>query len=136
ISAIGTYNHLGEDAFITFRYVRNLASGVGFVYNPGEFVEGYSNFFWAILLLPFEAAGLNIHISARFISTLAIAVAAVGAWVAARKIMEEKTPAWLALWLPLAIAVEPLLRYHNDRGLETVFFAAMLALAIFSCASK
>ena len=38
---------LTDDAFIAFRYVRNLLEGHGLVFNPGERVEGYSNFLWA-----------------------------------------------------------------------------------------
>ena len=36
---------LCDDAFISFRYARNLARGDGLVFNPGESppVEGYSN---------------------------------------------------------------------------------------------
>ena len=29
-----------DDAYITFKYVRNLASGLGLTYNPGEHVLG------------------------------------------------------------------------------------------------
>jgi len=29
-----------DDAYITFRYARNLADGLGFVYNPGQQVLG------------------------------------------------------------------------------------------------
>ena len=32
---------LCDDAFISFRYARNLLEGHGLVFNPGEFVEGY-----------------------------------------------------------------------------------------------
>jgi hypothetical protein len=32
--------HVYDDAFITFRYARNLAMGYGFVYHPGEWVLG------------------------------------------------------------------------------------------------
>lgn len=32
-----------DDAYISFRYARNLARGVGLVYNPGTYVKGYSN---------------------------------------------------------------------------------------------
>ncbi len=35
-----------DDAFITFRYSRNLARGNGLVFNVGEPVEGYTNFLW------------------------------------------------------------------------------------------
>jgi hypothetical protein len=39
-----------DDAYITFRYARNLASGVGFVYNPGERVLGTTTPAYAVLL--------------------------------------------------------------------------------------
>ena len=39
-----------DDAFISFRYARNLATGVGLFWNPGETVEGYTNFLWTILI--------------------------------------------------------------------------------------
>lgn len=39
-----------DDAFISFRYAKNLNDGFGLVYNKGEFVEGFTNFLWTILL--------------------------------------------------------------------------------------
>ena len=39
-----------DDAFISFRYARNLLEGHGLVYNPGEYVESYSNFLWVLEL--------------------------------------------------------------------------------------
>ena len=41
---------LFDDAFISFRYARNLTEGQGLVFNPGERVEGYTNFLWTILI--------------------------------------------------------------------------------------
>src|SRR4029077_7827665 len=37
-----------EDSFITFRYARNLASGHGLVYNPGEHVMGFTSPLWTV----------------------------------------------------------------------------------------
>jgi len=39
-----------DDAFITFRYAKNLADGLGFVYNPGEHVYGTSSPGFALLM--------------------------------------------------------------------------------------
>src|SRR5690606_8741405 len=39
-----------DDAYITFRYARNIATGVGFVYNPGERVLGTTTPAYALLL--------------------------------------------------------------------------------------
>lgn len=41
---------MADDAFISLRYAKNLADGLGLVFNEGEFVEGYTNFLWTILL--------------------------------------------------------------------------------------
>jgi arabinofuranosyltransferase len=41
---------LCDDAFITFRFSRHLTNGIGPVYNIGERVEGYTNFFWMLLM--------------------------------------------------------------------------------------
>ncbi len=38
-----------DDAYISFRYARNLLRGEGLVYNAGERVEGYTNFLWTVL---------------------------------------------------------------------------------------
>jgi arabinofuranosyltransferase len=38
-----------DDAYISFRYARNLVDGNGLVFNPGDRVEGYTNFLWTIL---------------------------------------------------------------------------------------
>jgi len=37
-----------EDAYITFRYARNFASGFGLVFNPGEKVFGFSSPLWTL----------------------------------------------------------------------------------------
>ena len=39
-----------DDAFITYRYARNIADGEGFVYNPGERVQGTSTPLFTLLL--------------------------------------------------------------------------------------
>jgi hypothetical protein len=48
-----------DDAYISFRYARNLAEGHGLVYNPGEEpVQGYTNFLWVLLIALALAIGL------------------------------------------------------------------------------
>jgi hypothetical protein len=50
VNAIRTYGSFyHDDAFISLRYSRNWISGQGLVWNPGERVEGYSNFLFVFL---------------------------------------------------------------------------------------
>jgi arabinofuranosyltransferase len=39
-----------DDAFISFRYAQNWVRGHGLVWNPGDYVEGYTNFLWTVLM--------------------------------------------------------------------------------------
>ncbi|MEU5264891.1 hypothetical protein [Amycolatopsis sp. NPDC021455] len=61
-----------EDAFITFRYAQNIADGNGPVFNPGERVEGYTNFLWLVLIaLPRAAFGADVEAAAILFGVLA-----------------------------------------------------------------
>ncbi|MCB9763259.1 MAG: hypothetical protein H6739_26050 [Alphaproteobacteria bacterium] len=55
-----------DDAYITFRYARNLAEGHGAVWNPGEWVEGYTNFSLMFLL----AGGMALGVPPEVVSTV------------------------------------------------------------------
>lgn len=56
-----------DDAFISFRYAENWANGIGFVYNPGEYVEGYTSFLWVFLLACSHWIGLDTVIAAKIL---------------------------------------------------------------------
>ncbi len=51
-----------DDSYISFRYARNLARGLGLRYNLGVEppVEGYSNFLWTVIAAGFERAGADV----------------------------------------------------------------------------
>ncbi len=48
-----------DDAYITFRYARNVAAGVGFVYNPNQHVLGTTTPLWTLLLAVGDHLGLG-----------------------------------------------------------------------------
>lgn len=61
-----------DDAFISFRYARNLAQGLGLRYNLGEHipVEGYSSFLWVVICAVIEYLRLDVTFWAPFFSFL------------------------------------------------------------------
>jgi hypothetical protein len=70
---------LDDDAMISMRYARNLANGSGLVWNPGERVEGYTNFLWALFmalvhLFPIPAAKTSLVV---MLTNLVLAAATV-----------------------------------------------------------
>lgn len=91
-----------DDAYISFRYARNLVSGRGLVFNEGERVEGYTNFLWTLLMAPFEAAGADLVQVCDVIGPL-LAAALVVLVVRASRELDGPGPAlshlWGATWL-------------------------------------
>ena len=48
------WDHITDDAYITYRYVERISNGDGFTFNPGERVEGFSNPLWILILSAFK----------------------------------------------------------------------------------
>src|SRR4051812_31073218 len=51
------WHYVNDDAYITFRYSRFLATCHGPYFNLGEHVEGYTNFLLMLLLAPVFSIG-------------------------------------------------------------------------------
>jgi arabinofuranosyltransferase len=62
-----------DDAFISFRYAKNLVDGHGLVFNPGYKVEGYSNLSWVLLSALGQKLGIPALLFSRIAGTLSMA---------------------------------------------------------------
>ena len=118
---------LNDDSYISFRYAAHLANGLGLVWNPGERVEGYTNFLWVVIL----AAGMKLGAAPEVLSTsLGIAsgvgvLALVLRFQAARRSLTDPFA-----WLPLVLLVSSRsFTAWCTSGLETMFFTALLLAA-------
>jgi arabinofuranosyltransferase len=122
------YAFIGDDAFISFRYARNLVDGLGLVWNAGEAVEGYTNFLWVLTM----AAGMGVGIEPERLSvTLGIAsgiVVLVGVvWRNAGRYGWRQPLIWLA---PAALVSSRSFTAWSTGGLETQLFTCMIFLAL------
>jgi arabinofuranosyltransferase len=114
-----------DDAFISLRYAQNLVDGHGLVYNPGEYVEGYTNLSWTLLLAGLLAAGLDPVGGSTALGWVSLFALVLASWQLAR----SHHPGWWALIAPGLIALDGQVALEAIEGLETVFYAAVLALA-------
>ena len=122
------FDFICDDAYIAFRYARNLAEGRGLVFNAGESppVEGYTNLLWVLWLALIERAGLDQGLGARLtalacgLGLLALFLRACAAWGISRGARA------CAL---LVLAGFPPLAVWTTGGLEPVAFT----LACFGC---
>jgi arabinofuranosyltransferase len=124
------YRFLTDDAFISFRYARNLSHGHGLVFNPGfERVEGYSDFLWVIVLAILDRVGLAPEIASQalgLIATLVLALLVVGF---ARRNAPRPGDAWIAIVPVFLLAATRSVAVWATSGLETRFFEALIFAA-------
>ena len=123
---------LTDDAFISFRYVRNLLNGHGLVFNVGERVEGYSNFLWVLELAAiWGVLGIRPELVAPWLSVLFTAgTLALMLWWIARLpgLRMRGLVSWCALALVCSSATFAV--WTSAGGLETRQFTFFIVAAV------
>lgn len=121
-----------EDAYITFRYARNLAHGLGAVYNPGERVEGCTAFLQMIVLAPFALLKMNLALVSVAVSILGQSLVAVLGY---RKIRSTdasvRGETWAYFYWAMIVAGAPMVQWTVS-AMETMWFTAALVGAVFA----
>jgi arabinofuranosyltransferase len=121
------FDFVTDDAYISFRYARNLALHGQLVFNLGERVEGYTNFLWTVIL----AVGIKLGLGPVMLSRLlgvgfAIATLAVVVRMSLRLAGEERSR-W-HLVAPLVLAGMGAYACWATGGLETHLFTFLVTL--------
>jgi hypothetical protein len=118
------FPYTNDDAYISLRYARNWAQGSGPVYNPGERVEGYSNFLWVLLEYTIFLVDANAEVWIKIIGIFLAIVTILYTWFVPRiessarylagGLLVAQTSFWLWAWA----------------GLETPLYALLLLVAV------
>lgn len=105
-----------DDAYISFRYAENLLKGHGLVFNPGEYVEGYSNFLYTLLLLPGFLIGKDfVYPFSVVLNILLLSISLVMYWLYCRETWGQE----VANNGVLLLALNPWIWANASTGLET-----------------
>ena len=125
--AWSTRRYQFDDAYISYRYALNLAHGHGLVFNPGERVEGYSNFLWALILAAGARLGVAPHRLGPVLGVLAyLALSTIGWWILWVGLRDwTASRRWLASVLLLSLVTSRGVAASAGSGLETFFYAAL-----------
>ncbi len=126
-----------DDAFISYRYVKNYLDGVGLVYNPGERVEGYTNFFFIIILIFFSLFRLDFIIISKILGISCGIGTIIIAHLWASRIFERKwgTP-YPAVIVPVLLLCNSAFAYWAISGLETTVFAFLIMLGLYLLSTR
>ncbi len=112
-----------DDAYISFRYAQNAILGHGLVFNPGERVEGFTNFLWTALMIPLEGAGVDVGRASMILGVLfALGIL----WLVVRFGKMVDAPRGVASLALLLLAVDGSFTLWAVSGLETALFAFLV----------
>ena len=117
-----------DDAFISFRYARNLALGHGLAFNPTDWppVEGYSNLLWVLGAALFELIGLA---PATFMPVISAGCGAVLLLKTYRMLIEHLGVSQAWAWAgTLTLAASPAIGVWATSGLATMPAALLILL--------
>jgi hypothetical protein len=130
--------YVNDDAYITFRYSRALASGHGPYFNVGEHVEGYTNFLQMLLMSGVYLVGgeATVPVFAKALGIVSGAGALLIAAVLAAALSRSNpllAPLGLATGSLAAslVAIFPGFALNSASGLETSLFAMLIALGVW-----
>jgi len=144
-----------DDAYISFRYSRHLAAGLGLVFNAGERVEGYTNFLWVIIMALVHTLGMDMVLASKILGALAaLASLSVLLLMEKQSSRDELPPLFglsvlfmgasttLGVWSSSGLATAPFLLFslagihlllHDDeekrKNLRSMAAAALLAVS-------
>lgn len=118
-----------DDAYITFRYARNLAEGLGFVYNPGQAVLGTTTPLYTLLMaLAWWIGFHDLPLAALLLNAVADAGTTILLYGLGRRLAESRL---VAAGVGLAWAISPMSVTFAIGGMETspviLFLVASLA---------
>lgn len=110
-----------DDAYISFRYARNLMEGHGLVFNVGEKVEGYTNFLWTVLL----AAFIGLGAPPALIAVLGgLAFGGITLWLV-YWLGRQVGGSWVGAIAALFLALDGSFALWSVGGMETLMFTCL-----------
>lgn len=122
-----------DDAFISFRYARNLSRGMGLVFNSGEYVEGFTNMLWTLIMTPAIGLGFDPVIFSGVLGTGFYAGILIGFFY---YFMENENFDKKSIRFSMLIVVFPALAIHHhmqvfaSSGLETSLFVFLVFVGV------
>ena len=122
-----------DDAFISYRYARNLAAGHGLVFNPGEYVEGYTNLLWTLLIAAGMALGGDAPAIGHWFSVVFSAATLVTAYAYTMQLTGGRHRL-LALLTPAGLLASNAFVAWTTSGLETPLFTWLAICAAWALA--
>lgn len=113
-------DYVQDDVFITYVYARNLADGVGFVFNPGEAVQGTTTPLWTLIMAGVHLITSNLLHAGNLLSAVLLGLTGLLAFMLLGGRLAGAAAAGLIMTSPL---------HYASFGMETLLYCALLCAA-------
>lgn len=130
------FRFVQDDAFITYRYAWNMARGNGLVFNPGDHVEGYTNFLWTVIHVIPEKAGWDTPLFSQLLGIVLMVATVMVVLRMARILFASEG---FAMLVGIVVVANMTFLVYATGGLETMLQALTLsgsALALLPALSR
>jgi hypothetical protein len=127
-----------DDTYITLRYSRNLAEGLGPTFNAsGPRAEGYTTFLWMLVLAVPHRLGLDAALLAKAVGVAATfaTLGIAASWARAQHPERPEAATWAGVAAATCLAAIPATAVHAVSGMETALFTLLLTALLASCSS-
>lgn len=132
-------NFIQDDAYTSFRYVKNFVEGYGLVFNHGQKVEGYTNFLWVMILSGFyllNKSGIAAFSLENIAQILSLSFGVASIWVTfflSNNFFENAKDNFIKISYSLIpsflIAYSGPMMYWSVSGMETSLFVFLTLLS-------
>ena len=100
LAAIGFYfPFTNDDSFILFRYAENAAAGLGWVFNAGERVEGYTSPLWLAVATLGSWVGLDVALFTKVAGAAMALLSLLLFTLACRRVFADPLQTWMTVFM-------------------------------------
>ena len=117
----------GDDAYITFRYARNIISGLGYVFNSGEHVLGTTTPLYTLYLALIGRLGLDFILVGKLTNIVADSAAVVLLFL----VVSRVTNRILAWALAVLLLCSPYNVQFSAGGMETGIYTFLILVVLY-----
>jgi len=126
------WDHISDDAFISFRYAERMLEGKGLTFNDGEPVEGFSNPLWIFLIAIFsKIASIDIPTSARILGLILSSFVYFFVYLIAITLFEKKKSTIFFVFISVILLFTPGFHVYSTAGLEGPLLSFLLISTVY-----
>jgi hypothetical protein len=131
IAYIFVGNWFTDDAFISFRYAKYFSLVSGLIFNDNEYVQGYTNFLWTIIIGGFLKLGWQPTLSSILLNTVSTYLLGIVFYFFLLRHYSVLSKQLMLCWTLYMISFPNLLTWTVGGGLEAPFFTLIVFMAFY-----